>query len=477
MIKKTLLAILLTSIFANASESKSNCTVTELEKEKSHFCIIKEENDFYIKDTIRIVRNYPDLNSETMTEQYRIEQKIDNIPEELFNKKIKFKNENGLAVLITEDGDFYTTRIGYEQQNGHYLEIKNNIIEEFKLEEVKNVKKFISKHNLYALDGNNKLWKKENNKWFKFNISNVYDFIYKENGIVYILSDHGVYYGNYDDNIEEFKLMEIIIDENLYKNKESKEDYKNKIIKEIFNEKTKLKDAYDRYYNYREDTFYFENINEKNSENYHIITKNEIIIKEIVKNNNPDQAICDTQPRIPNISIDKKINNYINEKEIEMKKSYSVQYHHYFSTYEKNIVDTKYNGIINFKNKEQVVIDDIPEREFNMLESILFMETKIIKSFKEGNYIFILRDNGRLTIKDIETDEVKILYQVNNIEKDKDIKILIDPKLESFEKINEIKLMEIEEVDKSAEVFLFKFKDIKSLEHENIKEKISLKFR
>ncbi len=92
MIKKTLLAILLTSIFANASESKSksNCTVTELEKEKSHFCLIKAENDFYIKDTIRIVRNYPDLNSETMTEQYRIEQKIDNIPEELFNKKIKF---------------------------------------------------------------------------------------------------------------------------------------------------------------------------------------------------------------------------------------------------------------------------------------------------------------------------------------------------------------------------------------------------
>ncbi len=30
--------------------------------------------------------------------------------------------------------------------------------------------------------------------------------------------------------------MEIIIDENLYKNKESKEDYKNKIIKEIFSQ-------------------------------------------------------------------------------------------------------------------------------------------------------------------------------------------------------------------------------------------------
>lgn len=473
MIKKTLLGILLISSFANASESKSNCTVIELEKEKSHFCIIKEKDDFYIKETIRIVRNYPDLNSETMSEQYRIEQKIDNIPEELFNKKIDFKNENGLGVIITEEGEFYTTRLGYIQKNDHYLEIKNNIIEEFKLEKVKNVKKFISKHNLYALDGNNKLWKKENDKWFKFNINNVYDFIYKENGIVYILSDHGVYYGNYSDNIEEFKLMEIIIDENLYKNKESKENYKNKIIKEIFNEKTKLKDDYDKYYNYKKDSFYFENVNEKNNENYHIITKNEIIIKEIVRNNKTEQAVCDSQPEFPDTI--KKINDYrIDEK---IKNSYSVQYNHYFATYEKNSVDTKYNGTINFKNKEKIIIDDIPERELKIIELALFIETKIIKSFKYENYIFILRDNGRLTIKDIETDEVKILYKVNNIEKDEEVKILIDPKLESFNEINKMKLMEVEDIDKSAEVFLFKFKDIKSLEHENIKEKISLKLR
>ena len=233
--KKILLSTLILSSFnVLALEEKSNCTVSELNKNESHFCLIKNE-DYYIKEVL----NY--YNYEESNKQHERVQEIKNIPKELFEKNINFENQRGLAIITTDEGDLYTTRVGYIQKNGHYLEIENNEIEEFQLEEIKNPKKIISRYNLYVLDKDNTLWKKSNNKWSKVDIKNVYDFEYTENGLVYVVSKSGIYFGEDKSELSKLELMNIDIKESLYKNQIEEKDYKEYVMKSLFNESSKIK--------------------------------------------------------------------------------------------------------------------------------------------------------------------------------------------------------------------------------------------
>lgn len=458
MIKKSLLGILIaSSFFANASESKLNCTVNELNKDKEHFCLIKDEG-FFIKEVLNLHEN------DDVYEQYKRIQKINNIPEELFNKKIEFKNENGLGVILTENGDFYTTRVGYELKNGHYLEIKNNIIEDFKLEEVKNVKKFISKYNLYALDKNNQLWRKVDSKWSKIEIENVYDFIYNDEGLIYILSESGIYYGSDTGKLSNLKLMEIDIEEELYKDKMTKEMYMEYVKKSIFNDKTKFKESNSHLYGYN---LYIDNDQFENKDFYQYINDNKIIIRERMYG-------YDVYGIEYRNSVKPEVIKYYKEDTSSVKSKYSFKYKTYFITIPKNTIETKYNDNVFFYNKEDSIIESAP----NLNNPVLKHEIKsnIVIAFENNSYIFNLRDNGMLTITNIESGISKEIYNVERIKNDiYEVKILIDPNFESYFDIDKFESLDIEDIDEDEEKFVFKFKDFESLENENIKEKLEPK--
>ena len=459
MIKKTLLGILITASFlANSSESKINCTVGELNKNQEHFCLIKEDKKFYIKEVLNIHEN------DDVYNQYQRIQKINNISEELFNKKIQFKNENGLGVILTENGDFYTTRIGYELKNGHYLEIKNNIIEDFKLEEVRNVKKFISKYNLYALDKNNQLWRKVDSKWSKIDIKNVYDFVYNDEGLIYILSESGIYYGSDTGKLSDLKLMEIYIKEDVYKDKMTKEKYTEYVEKSIFNDKTKLKDFINETYEYK---VYIDNEELKNKDFYERIEDNKIIIYKENEGYGYDQEIIHYRNPVQSKRV--LFFNFNDEYLSLIKTKYSFRYNTYFVALEENTIKTKYNNNIFFANKEYVIVESGKYLENSV--SRFEIRATIIVAFENGNYVFNLRDNGMLTITDIKTGISKYIYNVNDIRNGYNVKILIDPTFENYSAINKFDALNIEDIDEEK-AFVFKFKDFKSLEHENIKEKI-----
>lgn len=458
MIKKSLLGILIaSSFFANASESKLNCTVNELNKNKEHFCLIKDEG-FFIKEVLNLHEN------DDVYEQYKRIQKINNIPEELFNKKIEFKNENGLGVILTENGDFYTTRVGYELKNGHYLEIKNNIIEDFKLEEVKNVKKFISKYNLYALDKNNQLWRKFDSKWSKIEIKNVYDFVYNDEGLIYILSESGIYYGSDTGKLSDLKLMEIDIKEHVYKDKMTKENYKEYVKKSIFNDKTKLKDFINEIYEYK---VYIDNEELKNKDFYERIEDNKIIIFKENKGYGYDQATIHYRNPVQTKRV--LFFNFNDEYLSLIKRKYSFKHETKFVALQENTIESKYNGSVFFNNKEYVIIESGKGLENPV--SRFEIKANIIAAFEKGNYVFNLRDNGMLTITDIKTGISKKIYNVNDIRNGYNVKILIDPTFKNYSAINQFEALNIEDIDKE-EAFVFKFKDLESLEHKNIKEKI-----
>lgn len=458
MIKKTLLGILVTaSFFANANESNINCTVSELNKNQEHFCLIKDEG-FFIKEVLNVHDN------DNVYNQYQRIQKINNITEELFNKKIEFKNENGLGVILTENGDFYTTRLGYELKNGHYLEIKNNIIEDFKLEEVKNVKKVISKYNLYALDKNNQLWRKVDSKWSKLDIKNVYDFVYNADGLIYILSESGIYYGSDTIKLSDLKLMEIDIEEYVYKDKMTKEKYKEYVKKSMFNDKSKFEE-YNGIYGYH---LYIENDQFRNKDFYQYINDNKIIIRERMYG----YDIIGIEYRN---SVKPRVVFYydFNEKS-NVKTKYSFKHKTYFVALEKNKIETKYNGNVFFDNKEYFISENAKDLDNPVLSEEI--KSNIVIAFKNDSYIFNLRDNGMLTITNIENGISKKIYNVEKIKNNiHEVKILINPNFESYFDIDKFESLDIEDIDEDEEKFVFKFKDFESLEHENIKEKLEPK--
>lgn len=465
--KKILLSTFILSSFnVLALEEKSNCTVSELNKDKSHFCLIKNE-DYYIKEVLNDIKENQeiDLFSNSYNKRYnqiKKVKKIKNISKELFEKNINFENQRGLAIITTDEGDLYTTRVGYIQENGHYLEIENNEIEEFKIEEIKNPKKITSRYNLYVLDKDNALWKKSNNEWSKLDIKNIYDFEYTEEGLIYIVSKSGIYFGEDKGELSKLELMNIDIEESLYKNQIKEKDYKEYVMKSLFNESSKIKIIENEF-------------NEKK-----FILKSDLLLNKDFKVN-----IIDNKIKISNglfnfydvesihyrnsVENNKLFDGYY-MKESYLPEKYSYDYNTYFITESKNIIKTKYNGNILLENAEQVILYD--STYLNNPISNYEIQSKIRMSLETETHYFVLRSNGMLTIIDKETKELKEIYNVNRIDKLVDVKILIDPNFKNQyeDDINEYEVLDIEDIDEDEKVFVFEFKDFKSLNNENIKK-------
>lgn len=332
------------------------------------------------------------------------------------------------------------------------------------MEEVKNVKKFISKYNLYALDKNNQLWRKFDSKWSKIEIKNVYDFVYNDEGLIYILSESGIYYGSDTGKLSNLKLMEIDIKEHVYKDKMTKENYKEYVKKSIFNDKTKLKDFINEIYEYK---VYIDNEELKNKDFYERIEDNKIIIFKENKGYGYDQATIHYRNPVQTKRV--LFFNFNDEYLSLIKRKYSFKHETKFVALQENTIESKYNGSVFFNNKEYVIIESGKGLENPV--SRFEIKANIIAAFEKGNYVFNLRDNGMLTITDIKTGISKKIYNVNDIRNGYNVKILIDPTFRNYSAINQFEALNIEDIDKE-EAFVFKFKDLESLEHKNIKEKI-----
>ena len=480
--KKILLSTFILSSFnVLALEEKSNCTVSELNKDKSHFCLIKNE-DYYIKEVLNDIKENQeiDLFSNSYNKRYnqiKKVKKIKNISKELFEKNINFENQRGLAIITTDEGDLYTTRVGYIQKNGHYLEIENNEIEEFQLEEIKNPKKIISRYNLYVLDKDNTLWKKSNNEWSKVDIKNVYDFEYTENGLVYVVSKSGIYFGEDKKELSdlELELMNINIEESLYKDKIKKEDYEEYVIKSIINEKLNFEilniDLFP------DDKLIEVKIKLKDKDFEVYMWGGELRVIKKDENKKKYNGYYDLDSCVKSAN---KLNlydiNYREDKSKNLPEKYSLKYNKYFIADYKNIIETKYNGNILFVNQEK----EIQYNAKYLENKTSFYKTKsssIIKSLENETHYFVLRNTGKLTVIDKETNNLKEILNVNRIEKEKnDVKILIDPQFNNQlkENINKYKIIDGDDLQaimklvKEEKVFVVKFKDIDTLNNINL---------
>ena len=475
--KKILLSTLLLSSFSTfAIEEQSNCTVSELNKNKSHFCLIKNK-DYYIKE---VLSDFYEIKEEKSSNknglgfsipidkyiplsynQYKRVQKIKNIPKELFDKNINFENQRGLAIITTDEGDLYTTRIGYIQKNGHYLEIENNKVEEFKIEEVKNPKKIISMYNLYVLDKDNTLWRKYKDKWSKLNIKNVYDFEYTEKGLIYIVSKSGIYFGEDKEELSELELMNIDIEESLYKNKIEEKDYKEYVMKSLFNESSKIKIIKDEF----EQTRFVFNSDSLLNKDFDIRFLN----NEIKINKNSYYGFNKMGIEYRNSIKDNELIYVYYTEDSNLIGKYSYDYNTYFISESKNIIKTKYNGNVLFENAEKEIIYDT--KYLNDPISDYEIQSKIRISLETETHYFILRSNGMLTIIDKNTKDLKRIFNVNRIKKLVNIKILIDPNFDNQyeDDIDKYEVLDIEDIEEEK-VFVFEFKDFESLNNENIKK-------
>ena len=465
--KKLLLAVLLLSSYnVLAMEEKINCTVSELERDKSHFCLIKDNENYYIKEVLSYFNEedkkqnffYKNkLIKKRIYSNYELTKTIKKIPKELFEKEINFENQRGLAILTTDEGELYTTRIGYIQENGHYLDIENNKIEEFKIEEVKNPEKIISMYNIYVLDKNKELWRKSKGEWSKLDIENIYDFTYTEEGFIYILSESGFYYGEDKGELSKLNLINIDIDKKL-----KKEINKEYIVKNILTKDSKIKT--------REKDLVIDSqlitIDNK-------ILKNENLLIYVV--DNKLEVVLDNYPYYT-ITAEKLrgVEEWYQKEKSEKSRfteKYSFKYNTKFITIFKNDIKTKYHEKISFKNKEQEIQYDT-KYLINMIDYYQ-VNSEIIHSTANKNHYFILRANGVLTIIDKETKELKKIIDVNLIDSViGGMKIMINPKLnyKHERSIYKYEVLEVEDIKEDEEVFVFMFRDFKSLEHENIKK-------
>ena len=482
--KKILLStLLLSNLNVLAAEEKINCTVSELEKDKSHFCLIKDNENYYIKEVSSDIKKdkknkkeglvfdlYNDENAKKEYTQRKKIKKIKKIPKELFEKEINFENQRGLAILTTDEGELYTTRIGYIQENGHYLDIENNKVEEFKIEEVKNPEKIISMYNIYVLDKNKELWRKSKGEWSKLDIENVYDFTYTEEGLVYILSESGFYYGEDKGELNNLQLMNINIEESLYKNKINKKDYEEYVIKSIINEKTRI-NIY-KYHSLEEIIINLENEELLNKDFKIIVGNNEIKVR---KEGYYGYGVNSYHYRDKVDIFNLMKHNFRDVENKNLSKKYSLDYNTYFIIEPKNIIETKYNGNVLFNNQEKEI--QYSTKFLNNPVSKYEIKASIIKSLETETHYFILRSSGMLTIIDKKTKELKEIFNVNRIDKLIDVKILIDPNFkEQYEdNINEYEVLDIEDIDEDEKVFVFEFKDFESLEEENIKKHLKAK--
>jgi hypothetical protein len=474
--KLTILVLSLITTFNLYSTEIVNCNKKEIEKDYNYFCLINENGKYYIKETISLLtepENFEESisskndslsfnanikNREPLSKQiYRV-QEVKNITDDIFKHDFKMENQNGLITIIEENNNLYTLRSGYIQDNGHYLEIRNNKLESLKKENIKNVKKVSSYSEIYALTYDNEIWYKKEEIWIKIDITDVYDFLYLEDGRIYILTKQGLYQNDLNLKNKNFVVMELDIDETLYLNKIEYEKYKNSIRKLLFNKDSELEVNYKNSYNKTLEPL-FKN---KNYEDYdvYIDSKKIKIIDKKFRGYNRDSI------HYRNAVHSDKLDYYYYINAIEYIKDiskYSAKYDTWFATVLQNTIKTKFNGNVTFNNKEKVILKnayDNPVSNYEYLSDIINIKSK------NGVY-FSLRDNGMLSIfNTIKNEEYKI-YNVNNIFLENDeIYILIDKDFES--EMSTMKTFPI--INHSKEInyekFIFKFTSFEDLSYE-----------
>lgn len=457
------------NLMAIENNIKTNCTKSEIEKQQDYFCLIKENKNYYVKEVLNVLPYKKDsvlqksfekrYNKNNIYKQYQRIQKINKIPEKLFKTNIKFNNENGLFILTTNEGDLYTTRSGYIQKNDDYLSIENNILESFNLEPIKNIKKVVAKYSIYALDNENNLWRKNKNEWKKVPIKDVYNFIYTDEGLLYLVSEKGFFSTIDKGKKENYKLKKIPLEisEELYSGKLSKEEYTNYVEKSLYNKNTKI-------------NYYFNNMN-KIKINIRIKDINE---KDFWILSNKDSIQIHKELRMYNKSsihygdaVTPNSLYFFNYKEsdINVPLKYSYKYKTNFMVKNKNIIETKYNGNVLFNNKEKEII--IPEHYDGSVYSYE-IKSNIVMSTKNKNFYFSLRDNGMLTIINRDSNKHKIIYNVNRIiNKIDTVHIVVD------KNFNHQTIYDINNPKDGKDTLIFKFENFKTLEEPEIKKLIS----
>lgn len=461
MKKPLLLSLLLTSNL-NATELKTNCTENELNRDKEHFCLIKDDNNYYVKEVLNIHKD-----DDNYSQHQRI-QEIKTIQEELFAGNVKIENQNGLLIITTEQGNLYTSRVGYIQKNGHYLEIENNKIESLNIEKIKNPLKVVSQYNLYVLDKENVLWKKENDNWSKIDINNIYDYVYTKEGVIYIIAKSGIYYGMDTNEIDQLNKVNISIQEKLYKESIEKEKYENYVKASVFNSNSKLKERRNQF-GELEVVLVNNNLEEKDFDIS--ISEDELLIyKKGFRFGFDVEGIEYRDTALPESLKYYYYNDKIDEK-LEIK--YSLKYNTELAVVENNIIETKYNGNVLFKNKEKEILN-----QSNLANPVskIEIQSPIVMSLQENKYYFVLRDNGMLTITDIENKQSKEIFNVNRIKRSVGVEILVDKEFESqfLGNFKNYKLNNISDIEEEDIAFKFKFKDLESLENKNLKKHISI---
>lgn len=444
------IALILSSNYANANTVQSNCTVSELNKNQPHFCLIQSD-DYYIKEVL----NQKD--GANKYQQYQRIQQIEEIPESLFEEKFQFENHNGVGVIKTENGDFYTFRVGYIQENGHYLSLKNNVISPMKLENIKNIKKVIAKDKIFALDENGTLFKKENNEWININIKNVYDFVYLDDKKLFIISKSGVYYNSEKDSTFKKALLEI--DENLYKDKIEENEYYKYVEKSIYNKYSTFV--------LNDNELDIRNSKMKNKDFEIQFIKNKIIISNDFGFD--QNGISYRDAKTPNTLYPV----YFNNDDKNVKSKYSFEYDTDFLVYDSNIIKTKYNGNILVNNNEELIVN------YNSIKSPISKYeyySQIVMSSRHGDYYFSLRDNGMLTITNIKSKQTHVLYHINRIDDlGYDIAITVDPTYDHIfkSKAEKLKLLDLDKNKIKGDKIRFRFKDFKTLENKKLNKLIN----
>lgn len=458
-----------------------NCDKSELDKDFNYFCLINKDGNYYIKETISLLKEpvksdedafkkkglsfegKVNKRTEHSNQIYRI-QKVEKIDDEIFNHDFKMENQNGLITIIDENNRLYTLRSGYVQENGHYLEIRNNKLNYLKKESIENVKKVSSYYEMYALNYDNELWNKKDNIWEKVDIGTVYDFVYLEDGRVYALTDKGIYKNKpvFEKNkleendliVDDFTLMELKIEESLYSGEMEYQKYKTDIEDSLFNKNSKLGSHLtgafsDQLEPYFKDKYNSEYDIEINSETIDIIdSKHRGFDRASIHYRNPVR--------------DNQLESYYYRKntEIENQSIYSIKNKTYLTTVLKNRIKTKFNGDVILKNKEKVILKN---KYTNPVSNYEYRSDIVNIKSKDGVY-FSLRSNGMLSIFDTVKEEEYEMYNVNNIfAEDNGIYILIDKDFNS--ELSTMKTFPIINPSSGTneEKFIFKFTSFKDL--------------
>jgi hypothetical protein len=392
-----------------------NCTDTILSEKDTSFCIGKHNDSYFIteKTDYSNETTYNGQYQSSFKKTFQEVKEIKNIPQDLFKQKIKIQNQNGLLILEDEIGNIYTTRVGYVQENKHYLTLRNNTIKSFELEKIPKLKKIVSNHRIYGLDFNHNFYIKEDKQWNKIDIDNVYDFIAVNENLLYLLTDKGIYknikhntFGLKQTN--GFELMQVDIGIN-------DPEESNKIMKNIYNQNTLFQLDENKF----NDDIKIELKNEiLDDTRYHISIENKILIKSY-------RSWSKFSAHYPNQTHDRRLNGYTIDS-AEQYVNISNNKKEYIALQDNKFTD-KYGNEIQLNKKESIIISEYPQDHVMLSETVPF-----INIIKHDDKVFGLRKNGRLSIINVDTFEYKYLYNINKIEiDDNKLYMLVDKKFES----------------------------------------------